>query len=304
MRASDRTTNSGMSDIITLLDLACIKYTGIPLPRSATENNNWRYRFEFIPSPRDDEYGKNIKIAVFHPCPNFNPLAEWRPPADFIHQVLRQNLCRELNEVWNRKEIMLKELEVFRKKWKLHPDAVSVSCLQFPRQGITDRERKLHSAVETQQRRLKIDPPQINPRHYWENSSVMKSVLADIDREIITYCPYNFREEFRYFINQDYSLKKQPSSVMILYDYELFLIGKSSTDRPAKRGSFVRKRHWNCRGKSYKEIFDRDIKKFDTLTAEDWVRVFNPDGKQTDRFGVNIYKKNKIEKALIANFPH
>jgi hypothetical protein len=276
MGTSDRTTNSGMSDIITLLDLVCIKYTGIALPRSATENNNWRYIL------------MDNKIAVFHPCPNFNPLAEWRPPNDFIHQVLRQNLVRELNEVWNRKEIMLEELEVFRKKWKLPHQAVSLNHLSY--EGMTDREKKLHKLVEEQQNR---------------HSTTKKSrVYIDyIDSQILFYSPYYHRTEFRYFINQDYSLKKQPSSVMILYDYELFRIGKSNTYKNHARGRYVNKRHWYCRGKSYKEIFDRDIKKFDTLTAEDWVRAFNPDGKQKDRFGVNIYKKNKIEKALIANFP-
>jgi hypothetical protein len=285
MRTSDRTTNSGMSDIITLLDLACIKYTGIPLPRSATEDNNWRYIL----------YDNHNKRAVFHPCPNFNPLAEWRPPADFIHQVLRKNLVRELNEVWNRTEIMLKELDVFRKKWKLSfafiEAAVPSSSLLTPTEGITERERKLHKIVDTQ-------------RYRHNFSSGERGIVIKIDCSIISACSYNYRDEFRSFLNQDYSLRKQASSVMIMYDYELFLIGKSINYRRGDRGSYVRKRDWNCRGKTYKEIFDRDIKKFDTLTAEDWVSAFNPDGKQTDRFGVNIYKKNKIEKALIANFPH
>lgn len=196
---------------------------------------------------------------------------------------------------------MLEELEVFRKKWKLHRDAISHTYLYT--QGMTKKEKKLHELVETQNIRFKEKPPRdTHARDFCDRRRC--KVIADIDCDIIRYSPYNHREEFRGFINQDYSLKKVASSVMTLYNYELFLIGKSSTDRPAKRGSYVNKRHWYCRNKSYKEIFDRDIKKFDTLTAEDWVRVFNPDGKQTDRFGVNIYKKNKIEKALIANFPH
>ena len=78
-----------MSDVITLLNLACIKHTGQVLPRSSQEFPNWKFCL-------DD--GK--KRAVWSPSPYFNPLQEHGTDDDPDHNILRRVVVDELKFIF------------------------------------------------------------------------------------------------------------------------------------------------------------------------------------------------------------
>ena len=84
------------TDIQTLLNLACIKYTGYPLPAVGRGDNNWK--FEYIAPPVVPPVFLKWckKRAVWSPHPYFNPLHLYYPSNDFVVSVCRKLIAGEI----------------------------------------------------------------------------------------------------------------------------------------------------------------------------------------------------------------
>ena len=80
-----------MSDIQTLLNLACIKHTGKSLPKSSQSFSNWKFKC-------DPETGK--KTAVWSPSPYCDPLREHSPHEDPEQRIAGQQVIDELNYIF------------------------------------------------------------------------------------------------------------------------------------------------------------------------------------------------------------
>ena len=78
-----------MTDILTLLNLACIKHTGQGLPNSCLEATNWKYKVID---------GK--KRAVWRPSPYAEPLRVGHPTNDAEHNILRKQVVGQLNFIF------------------------------------------------------------------------------------------------------------------------------------------------------------------------------------------------------------
>ena len=78
-----------MSDVLTLLNLACIKHTGQALPRNSQELPNWKFHL-------DD--GK--KRAVWSPSPYFNSLQVHTSDDDPDRNIIRRVVVDELKFIF------------------------------------------------------------------------------------------------------------------------------------------------------------------------------------------------------------
>ena len=299
---------------IDLLNLACIKYTGCPLPVSDFDANNWKYEFELVEYV--DKWRKtNHKKAKWLPHPYFNPLHLYYPSYDFGVRVLRTNLVDEL-QTWfdvlserKQKEIQQKVLEQFNKENPYFPCQVFVSVRASPK-GYNDRQSKLKCILE----------PIVNDRCRDEyalniDEKIMKQKLKRLDLGVI-------------FTQQDTILKK-PIAFEVLYYVSLLKIGMSykndyGTNQFIKFPSTYSTNNWgHCPSVSWTNKFlptdlsgwnlrkvncadyyknwivkhqqklNKEFIPADSLTTDDYVRIYNPQG---------FDKKEYIEKKLIENF--
>lgn len=308
---------------IDLLNLACIKYTGCPLPSSESGANNWKYEKEkrvwtgFVGSEKTSIITLTNK-AKWSPHPYFNPLHLYYPSYDFGVRVLRSNLVDEL-QTWfdvlsnsKQKEIQEKVLEQFNKDNPYFSCQVFVSVrVSATEYGYNSREAKLKYLLD----------PIVNDRcrdQYAFNidEQVMKQKLKRLDLGVI-------------FTQQDTILKK-PIAFEVLYYVSLLRIGMSyknnyGTTQYINFPSIYSTNSWgHCPSLSCGEKFlpndlsgswnlrkvkcadyykkwivkhQQKLKKefvpADSLTTDDYVRIYNPQG---------FDKKEYIEKKLIENF--
>lgn len=301
---------------IELLNLACIKYTGCPLPISDFDANNWKYELD---EQWCDVAGSILtKKAKWSPHPYFNPLHLYYPSYDFGVRVMRTNLVDELQNWFDvlserkQKEIQEKVLEQINKENPYFSCQVMVR-VRATANSYDDRQAKLRSILD----------PIVNVRcrdqyAYNIDEQVMERKLKRLDLGVI-------------FTQQDTILKK-PISFEVLYYVSLLRIGMSYKNNyhskyqyinfPSayttncwghcptlywEEGDFLPKElsGWNLRKVKSADYYKTWIVKHqqklkkefvpaDSLTTDDYIRIYNPQGYN---------KTEKINKALIANFP-
>ena len=94
------------NSIITILNLACIKHTGCPLPSSLL-GTDWKYIEDDCFQPRPT-CPQRKRFAVWDPSPYSYPLKEVMPTDDPEHKILRNIVVDELKEIFNFEKTMLK----------------------------------------------------------------------------------------------------------------------------------------------------------------------------------------------------
>ena len=85
------------NSIITILNLACIKHTGCPLPSSLL-GTDWKYIEDDCFQPRPT-CPQRKRFAVWDPSPYSYPLKEVMPTDDPEHKILRNIVVDELKEI-------------------------------------------------------------------------------------------------------------------------------------------------------------------------------------------------------------
>jgi hypothetical protein len=92
-----------MNDIANLLDLACIKYTGLPLPDEFTSKNDWSYTIVD---------GKKVAKYTIPNSILMNPY-QFSYPNPFPLQIKRQLITDELKSIWEVEELKAINIEDF-----------------------------------------------------------------------------------------------------------------------------------------------------------------------------------------------
>lgn len=141
------------NDLESILNLACIKYTGFPLPTSALTRNNWKYEWGQPPANFFEGGEHGWKYAKWSPDPYFNPLHLHYPANDLVHQIQRKHINEELrfyagdlHKDWRgqRQYPAAKAMADAVKKllpYTLPSDSVSVSIT------LSDRQRRISSIL-------------------------------------------------------------------------------------------------------------------------------------------------------------
>lgn len=289
---------------LTLLNLACIKYTGYPLPSSGGSGSNWKYDLaldEYVDEPTFNP-PDHPKYAKWSPHPYFNPLHLYYPSYDFGVRVLRSLLvdeikfCKNPRDNPNRelikslanpfgvKGVSVKiELDFNSLPAKInrmfHPDREPHEYPFFPEYGGRRTEARHHPTTEA------LD------------EGILRRKLRTEDGD------------WKYDIwTTKGLLRKKKETAEIIYNLKYLAIGMSYTADTYWFKDFncsgwdikfqirgVGMMHpWTYAGKNYYQWIKPFIDKEPQLEPEDWVRIFTPD---------KINKQEKINNALIANFP-
>ena len=296
---------SKQNDPLTLLNLACLKHTGCPLPISEFSGNNWKYKFDqnFYEVSGGLMRGK----AKWSPHPYFNPLHLYYPSDDFGVRVLRSNLVDEI-------------------KYCKSPgvsEALKVNSIGNPYRykGVTVVIQLQHNSIPSKINRLFLEDldgyNDFGYPHFGYNSKqvIHHPRTRDLDEGIMKRkCAVNsgldillFGSEYKWDIwTQKGDLRKRMDTVDTIYELGYLAIGMSSTSNEFWfKGvrttlddiSRILKGNppWRFKGKTYYEWIEPRWKQEPKLTPEDFIRIYNPQ---------SINKQEKINQALIANFPN
>ena len=102
---------SKQNDVLTLLNLACLKHTGCLLPVSDFTSNNWKYEWQVKDIVPDTLRHLGWKKAVWSPHPYFNPIHLYYPSDDFGARVLRSLVVGEIDFIKNGLKRLQEKLE-------------------------------------------------------------------------------------------------------------------------------------------------------------------------------------------------
>tara|TARA_R100001369_G_scaffold23668_1_gene43535 strand:- start:1106 stop:2146 length:1041 start_codon:yes stop_codon:yes gene_type:complete len=338
---------SKQNDILTLLNLACIKHTGCSLPVSEGCANNWKYELEW-----KEEYFSDGEVqrrwrkkkAKWSPHPYFNPIHLYYPSYDFGARVLRSLLVAEFDFLLNGerklREQILKLSNPFNYPNKPKQIGCGTTIGGFPDLGSKagSREYKddvitfqlhftgaFHSRFDGKASKIKgkfledyipslNDFPQVcgTSRNTW-NKHHPRTIA--MDREIFKNKCNRIRWRDRLDVwTKKGALRKSDSIVEDIFDARMLAIGMSSTSEYLY---FVGYKvtysqvseclmYWRWKGFSYHQLLKGQYRPSGyayrqvlidktPLTPEDYIEIFG-EKKEGQR-------KEKIDKALIANFP-
>ena len=306
-------------DPLTLLNLACMKYTGYPLPVSDFDANNWKYEKEFTPNPCDDEshypswvYGYFIKKAKWSPNPHFNPLQLSTPSNDFGVRVLRSLVVDEIrfckHGLGDLKKQILKISNPYGYKdnwnygaptscpikielnWnhRYLPQKIFNLFLEddesFDRH-LEDRRAQLDYADTHHHRTLNLDGLIFrNKCQQWSGYRHPKNKP----------CP---------IFTKNGTLRKTTEIIRPLLEQKFLAIGMSAAlTSPyyfagatySEAAIATQAEYWERDGCSFYELTSRLYHESTKLTPQDFIEIYNPS---------SIDKKEKINQKLIANFP-
>lgn len=278
-------------DIQTLLNLACIKYTGHPLPALSYGDNNWKFVYDAAPIvPRT----WCRRIAVWSPHPYFNPLHLYYPSNDFAVSVCRKLIIGELEH----REKVLSGYYLKQARLELIKILNQYGGDYYPTLSIPDKSKTVYTEKSVR--------------------SIDCNLLSNKLRK------FNGNETF----TQGLDVRKTQQAIENLYRMKLLAIGMSASCHKAKvnirfgASDYPIYIHFDCgtiadklfypwihdhpTAQQYWSITYRagrmtrfDIykkyrgKEEDPLTPEDYVRIYN---------NKISYKKQYIEKKLIENF--
>ena len=291
---------SKQNDILTLLNLACIKHTGCPLPVSEFASNNWKSKLV-----KADSILK--KIAVWSPHPYFNPIHLYYPSYDFGARVLRSLVVGEIDFIKNGLKRLQVKLEEESNPYgyrdrKGRPPMMppNLYFIQSSKPSKISRLFLLDDDYERYPR--KSDRAELTNRH----SPRLVRLDIDIMENKCKRLPYDI-------FTQKGTLRKKVEVAQGIYETGMMSIGMSNCSDAlffaAKRSGYTPSclgalsseqlldvvRDELIGGKKLSELVKRlYIIPEDKLEPEDYIRIYNPKA---------IDKKKLINQKLIANFP-
>lgn len=285
------------TDIQTLLNLACIKYTGHPLPALSYGDNNWKFEYDAAPVVPRSLYHLCRKRAVWAPHPYFNPLHLYYPSNDFTVSVCRKLIVGELEH----REKILTGYYLKQARLQLMKTLNQYGGNYYPTLEIPNKSKTVYTE---------------------------KSVKS-IDCDILSNKLRKFKGSDTF--TQCLDVRKTQQAIENLYIMKLLAIGMSASCHKAKvlirfgdsnypiyihfdcgtiadklfypwiHGHPATQQNWSVSYRAGRRMTRFDIykkyrgKEEDPLTPEDYVRIYN---------NKISYKNNYIEKKLIENFTH
>ena len=290
------------SDTLTLLNLACIKYTGFSLPISEFGGDNWKYEValdEYVDEPNFNP-PDHPKYAKWSPHPFFNPLHLYYPSYDFGIRVLRSQI--------------VDEIKFIKSNWaKQNHDATKSEFNPYGYKQVIVVVKLGYNSIPSKVGRLFLEDLEEflghSPNEYPKFFNTQKSVSHHnrtrvLDEEIMR------RKHKRYDIwTKKGDLRKHKDTAKIIYELYYLMISMSFTGyhlyfhdyhadwddvRRQIRGGIWGIQPWRYRGKNYYEWVRPMLAKEPKLTTDDFIQIYNPQA---------INKQEKINRALITNFP-
>ena len=279
----------GTDNALTLLNLACIKYTGHPLPVSDFDANNWKHT--------------KTKKAIWSPHPYFNPLHLYYPSNDFGAQIMRRLVCEEIRYL---KDGIIKIKQQIQKlfnpfNYKGASDTPSVS-IHFGWNSRQEQLKDLFSVYTKDNSKHTIGKDYRSQQQY----NLFDHRIVEIDSRILRNKIKNFFGEFKDVYTQKGDLRKKKQTAYDIYETLQLGLGMSCCSEetffagysPIGWGFRRDLREWGF-GKfpviGYTNLIAPIFRNSETLSANDFVGIFNPS---------SINKQEKINQALIANFPN
>jgi hypothetical protein len=296
------------NDPLTLLNLACLKHTGCLLPISDFGGSNWKYKLaldEYVDEPTFNP-PDHPKYAKWSPHPYFNPLHLYYPSDDFGVRVLRSLLVDEIKFCRNPASIATKDtVKSLANPYgykgvvvKIQLDFNSLPA-KIGRMFHPDREPHTYPHFGGKYNSDKSRPAIHHPHTIALDEGIFR-------RKMTETVGYNLRYKYDIWTAKG-NLRKKKDTVDILYNLRYLAIGMSYTGdryyfqgyhcswcdiKREIRGNY-NSPEWRFKGKNYYEWIEPIWKSEPKLTADDFIRIYNPQA---------IDKQEKINQALIANF--
>ena len=285
------------NDTLTLLNLACIKYTGFSLPISDFGGNNWKYELDEKWCDLTDG-GKHIPIkkAKWFPHPYFNPLHLHYPSYDFGARVLRSQI--------------VDEIKFLKSDWHKSSHSTKSEFNPYGYKQVIVVVKLGYNSIPSKVGRLFLeDLPSTHLNEYPRFLNIRKWVChhhrtRELDEKIMR------RKNKRYDIwTKKGDLRKHKDTAKIIYELYYLMISMSFTGYQLYfheyhcdwddvlrhiRGGVWHIQPWRYRGKTYYEWVKPMLANEPKLTTDDFIQIYNPQ---------SIDKQEKINRALITNFP-
>ena len=309
------------NDTLTLLNLACIKYTGCSLPISDYTGNNWKYvEFEDF-SLKNLEPSKSRK-AVWSPHPYFNPLHLYYPSYDFGARVLRSLIVEEIDFIKHgeqrMREIMKKQLNPYGYRGqqygvKKYREPIRFACsFEYGSQPANLQKLFLTDVIHINQFSQSSHPQKPRGRytpdwnkHHDRTIKLDKKIFRDKCNSI------RWREKFDIFtkkgdlrklklnrIADDIHTMREMAQSMSYAGYYYYVVGYSCSAEQLRRAVL---RFDNGRNATQPHLSHKIAAEYRVgqrkLTPDDFVRIFNSNHSSKNA-------QEKINQKLISNFPH
>lgn len=287
------------NDTLTLLNLACIKYTGCSLPISDFGGNNWKYELaldEYVDEPNFNP-PDHPKYAKWFPHPYFNPLHLHYPSYDFGARVLRSQI--------------VDEIKFLKSDWHKSSHSTKSEFNPYGYKKVVVLVKFDYNSIPSKVNRLFLEdlPSAFYINEYPKFLNNSKSVIHHnrtrvLDEKIMKH------KNKRYDIwTKKGDLRKHKDTAKIIYELYYLMISMSFTgyhlyfheyhadwDDVLRqiRGGVWHIQPWRYRGKTYHEWVKPMLANEPKLTTDDFIQIYNPQA---------INKQEKINRALITNFP-
>ena len=283
---------SKQNDILTLLNLACIKHTGCPLPVSEFASNNWKSKLV-----KADSILK--KIAVWSPHPYFNPIHLYYPSYDFGARVLRSLVVGEIDFIKNGLQRLQDKLEEESNPYGYQDrrgrPPMMPPQLYFIQNSKPSKINRLFLKDGVFERYPKTVVFRSHPNKHAPQ-------LVRLDRDIME----NKCRRLSYDIfTQKGTLRKKGDVAQGIHETRMLSISMSNCSNQLFFGTLHTSNGWQGSAHYLNEWvlstrgLQEKINKLyiipgDKLEPEDYIRIYNPKA---------IDKKKLINQKLIANFP-
>ena len=311
------------NDTLTLLNLACIKYTGCSLPISDYTGNNWKYiEFEDF-SLKKLEQSKSRK-GVWSPHPYFNPLHLYYPSYDFGARVLRSLIVEEIDFIKHgeqrMRDIMKKQLNPYGYRgaqYDIHNgvrkyrEPIRFACsFEYGSQPAKLQQLFLKDVFYTtgcndgypQKPRGRYTPDW--NKHAERTIKLDKKIFRDKCNRI------RWREKFDIFtkkgdlrklklnkIAEDIHTMREMAQSMSYAGYYYYVVGYSCSAEQLRRAIVRFDNGRNATQPHLSHKIAAEYRVSPHLTPDEFVRIFNSNHSSKNA-------QEKINQKLIANFPH
>ena len=290
---------SKQNDVLTLLNLACLKHTGCLLPVSDFTSNNWKYRL----------VGDSLlkKIAVWSPHPYFNPIHLYYPSDDFGARVLRSLVVGEIDFIKNGLKRLQEKLEKESNPYG-YKDGKGRPPMMPPHLYFiqSSKPSKISRLFLWDDSNLAAEYPK---RAEYGNGNEHHPSVVRLDRDIMKRKwnrPHFDNAIFSRFdvLTQKGTLRKKVEVAQGIYETRMMAIGMSNCsptiDFPCSHNpmSDLTLGYWIRTTRIGKIKLSELVNRLyiipeDKLEPEDFIRIYNPKA---------IDKKKLIHQKLIANF--